>query len=49
MGNENDNRTIRSRSEKRKIENGHGEGNKKEFYRGNRSQNNIEPDIKDNY
>lgn len=45
MGNKNDNTQIRSRSEKRDIEAG-GEPQKKEFKRGNGSQNNLEPEMK---
>lgn len=42
MGNKNDNRQIRSRSEKRDIEMGK-EVSQKEFKRGNGSQNNTIP------
>jgi hypothetical protein len=42
MGNQNDNRQIRSRAEKRAIENGK-EVETKEFFRGNGSQNNRIP------
>lgn len=42
MGNKNDGRQIRSRSEKRAIEAGH-DTDQKEFKRGNGSQNNTIP------
>jgi len=42
MGNQTDGRQIRSRAEKRAIENGHEVG-QKEFFRGNGSENNRIP------